>query len=588
MSIKLTPASPPADVANLPRIVVIGVGGGGGNAVDNMISTDLANVEFIAANTDAQQLSRALTDKRIQLGPQITRGLGAGARPETGRKAAEEVEDEIKGYFDQADLVFITAGMGGGTGTGAAPVIARIARESGALTVGVVSLPFNAEGRKRTRAAEAGIAELEKYVDTLIVVPNQNLFNCATQSTTLTDALKMSNDVLYRGVRGLTDLMVKPARINLDFSDVRSVLGDMGRAMIGTGVVTAEEGHEDRALVAAERAISNPLLEMDTVRGARSLLVNITGGTDLTLHEYEAILARITEEADADAEVISGLMEDPNLNGHIEVSVTATGLSPSRKAEGDSDEPFIIKPHLPSDEADLPQDMAERDGVNAPAQGDSAENEAQPAEQADGEGAHPTPKAEDVPPGRGVAEASVGQPSGHPLEHQRQVPAHDPHQQPGRAEWQGGATHQPSPSQPRVQPLNQGNPSNYGRSQAPAGNSPKKSGWFKRILGFGEEAPQNRQASQQPYPQQQGQGAQGSPYNHPSQQGHSEPARRSQAFQSSQGAYQPNNQPPQQDQGYGQHQPSPSSQQSLGPTPQPEAPNPSEEDLSIPTYLRRP
>ncbi|MGH6886090.1 MAG: cell division protein FtsZ, partial [Geminicoccales bacterium] len=262
-----------------PRITVIGVGGAGGNAVNNMIESNLEGVEFLVANTDAQALAQSHSERRIQLGRNITQGLGAGSRPDVGRAAAEEAMEEILGHLDRANMVFITAGMGGGTGTGGAPVIARAAREAGILTVGVVTKPFHFEGVHRMRLAENGIQELTQYVDTLIIIPNQNLFRIANEKTTFADAFKMADDVLYSGVRGVTDLMVMPGLINLDFADIRSVMTEMGKAMMGTGQA---EG-EGRSIAAAEAAISNPLLDDVSMRGARGVLINITGGPDMTL-----------------------------------------------------------------------------------------------------------------------------------------------------------------------------------------------------------------------------------------------------------------------------------------------------------------
>lgn len=347
MTLNLTPTTPGVSAVSPPRITVIGVGGGGGNAVDNMISTDLKNVEFIVANTDAQQLGNSKAPTRLQLGPSLTRGLGAGAKPEIGRQSAEEVEEEIRQHLNGVDLVFITAGMGGGTGTGAAPVIARIARESGALTIGVVSKPFQFEGTRRCRAADSGISELHKHVDTLIVIPNQNLFSCATQTTTLIDAFKMADDVLYRGVRSVTDLMVVPGRINLDFADVKTVMGEMGKAMMGTGISSSEADGQDWAVLAAERAISNPLLEETSIRGARGLLINVTGGPDLGLHDYTNVMERIREEAHEDAEIIGGLLVRDDMAGGIQVSVVATGinsLTPQHELASSPDDEAVSVP----------------------------------------------------------------------------------------------------------------------------------------------------------------------------------------------------------------------------------------------------
>src|SRR5436305_9177345 len=305
-----------------PRITVIGVGGAGGNAVNNMISAALEGVEFIVGNTDAQALGQSLADRRVQLGITITQGLGAGARPEVGRQAAEEALPEILQLLDGANMVFVTAGMGGGTGTGAAPVIAEAARAQGILTIGVVTKPFHFEGRRRMQSAEQGILELEKVVDTLIVIPNQNLFKIANEKTTFADAFKMADDVLHMGVRGVTDLMIMPGLINLDFADIRTVMGEMGKAMMGTG----EAEGQDRSRVAAESAISNPLLEDHSMKGAKGVLINITGGLDMTLHEVDEAANRIREEVDADANIIFGSTFDEKLAGRMRISVVATGI----------------------------------------------------------------------------------------------------------------------------------------------------------------------------------------------------------------------------------------------------------------------
>src|SRR5881227_1932777 len=305
-----------------PRITVIGVGGAGGNAVNNMISAALEGVEFIVANTDAQALGQSLADRRVQLGITITQGLGAGARPEVGRQAAEEALPEILQLLDGANMVFVTAGMGGGTGTGAAPVIAEAARAQGILTIGVVTKPFHFEGRRRMQSAEQGITELEKVVDTLIIIPNQNLFRIANERTTFADAFKMADDVLHSGVRGVTDLMVMPGLINLDFADIRTVMSEMGKAMMGTG----EAEGERRAIDAAEAAISNPLLEDVSMKGARGVLINITGSTDMTLFEVDEAANRIREEVDPDANIIFGSTFDEKLAGRMRISVVATGI----------------------------------------------------------------------------------------------------------------------------------------------------------------------------------------------------------------------------------------------------------------------
>ena len=312
-----------------PRITVIGVGGGGTNAVDNMIAANLQGVEFVVANTDAQQLMHSRADRRIQLGPHITQGLGAGAKPEIGKAAAEEAADELYRHLDGAHMVFITAGMGGGTGTGAAPVIARMARERNILTVGVVTKPFGFEGVRRARSADQGIEELQQYVDTLIVIPNQNLFRMANERTTWRDAFKMADQVLYMGVRGVTDLMMVHGLVNLDFADIRTVMAEMGKAMMGTG----EAEGENRAIKAAEAAINNPLLEDTSMSGARGLLINITGGEDLTLFEVDEAANRIRQEVDEEANVIFGSAVDETLTGRIRVSVVATGIESAKTAE---------------------------------------------------------------------------------------------------------------------------------------------------------------------------------------------------------------------------------------------------------------
>jgi cell division protein FtsZ len=312
-----------------PRITVFGVGGAGGNAVNNMIRCGLAGVEFVAANTDAQALLLSHAEKRVQMGIQVTEGLGAGSQPEVGRSAAEEVMDEIRDHLAHVHMVFITAGMGGGTGTGAAPVIARVAREMGILTVGVVTKPFHFEGQRRMRVAEAGIAELQKAVDTLIVIPNQNLFRIASDRTTFAEAFALADQVLLSGVASITDLIVKPGLINLDFADVRAVMRDMGKAMMGTGEATGDS----RAIMAAEAAIANPLLDETSMKGARGLLISITGGPDMKIFEVDAAANRIREEVDMDANVIFGATQDESLEGIIRVSVVATGLDQAQRAE---------------------------------------------------------------------------------------------------------------------------------------------------------------------------------------------------------------------------------------------------------------
>ncbi len=308
-----------------PRITVFGVGGAGGNAVNNMIDQQLEGVEFVVANTDAQALQQSRAHARIQMGVKVTEGLGAGARPTVGAAAAEETIEEIVDHLAGAHMCFITAGMGGGTGTGAAPIIAQAARELGVLTVGVVTKPFQFEGNKRMRQAEEGIEALQKVVDTLIIIPNQNLFRLANERTTFTEAFAMADDVLYQGVKGVTDLMVRPGLINLDFADVRAVMDEMGKAMMGTG----EASGEDRAVQAAEKAIANPLLDEISLHGAKGVLINITGGHDLTLFELDEAANIIREKVDPDANIIVGSTLDTSMEGRIRVSVVATGIDAS-------------------------------------------------------------------------------------------------------------------------------------------------------------------------------------------------------------------------------------------------------------------
>jgi cell division protein FtsZ len=305
-----------------PKITVIGVGGAGGNAVNNMIASNLEGVDFVVANTDAQALENAQTGRVVQLGASVTRGLGAGANPEIGRAAAEEAMLDIAEYIEGSNMVFITAGMGGGTGTGAAPVIARLAKEQGMLTVGVVTKPFHFEGAHRMRIAESGISELQQYVDTLIIIPNQNLFRIANEKTTFAEAFCMADEVLHSGVRGVTDLMVKPGLVNLDFADIRAVMSEMGKAMMGTGEATGDR----RALEASEAAISNPLLDDVSLKGARAVLINITGGPDMTLFEVDEAANRIRDEVDPDANIIFGSTFSDAMAGKMRVSVVATGI----------------------------------------------------------------------------------------------------------------------------------------------------------------------------------------------------------------------------------------------------------------------
>ncbi len=343
-----------------PRITVIGVGGAGGNAVNNMIRSNLEGVEFVVSNTDSQALRGSLADRRIQLGNTVTKGLGAGSRPEIGEAAAEEALDEIMGELSDSNMVFITAGMGGGTGTGAAPVIARAAREAGILTVGVVTKPFHFEGAHRMRLADAGIEELTQYVDTLIIIPNQNLFRIANEKTTFADAFNLADDVLHSGVRGVTDLMVMPGLINLDFADIRTVMSEMGKAMMGTGEATGDK----RAIDAAESAINNPLLEDISMKGAKGVLINITGGLDMTLFEVDEAANRIREEVDTDANIIFGSTFDEKLEGVMRVSVVATGIAVEGQiqkprpalsvVEARSTKPLLDKPSVAAVPASAP------------------------------------------------------------------------------------------------------------------------------------------------------------------------------------------------------------------------------------------
>ncbi|MFY0638026.1 cell division protein FtsZ [Maricaulis maris] len=314
-----------------PRIVVFGVGGAGGNAVNNMIEAKLEGVDFVVANTDAQALQRSQAEKRVQMGAAITEGLGAGARPEVGEQSAEDSLEEIREHLGGAHMVFITAGMGGGTGTGAAPVVARAAREMGILTVGVVTKPFHFEGSRRMKLAESGIEQLQDHVDTLIVIPNQNLFRIATEKTTFAEAFSMADQVLHSGVRGITDLMVMPGLINLDFADVRAVMNEMGKAMMGTG----EAGGEKRAVEAAQAAISNPLLDDVSMKGATGVLINITGGYDMTLYEVDEAANEIRAEVDPEANIIVGSTFDETMDGSMRVSVVATGIDAEIMVQAD-------------------------------------------------------------------------------------------------------------------------------------------------------------------------------------------------------------------------------------------------------------
>ena len=348
-------STPHDNIEMRPKISVVGVGGAGGNAVNNMIRSNLEGVDFIVTNTDNQALSNSLADRRLQLGMTVTQGLGAGSRPDVGRAAAEEAMDQLLAELGDSNMVFITAGMGGGTGTGAGPVIAQAARERGILTVGVVTKPFHFEGAHRMRLAEQGIEELTKYVDTLIIIPNQNLFRIANEKTTFADAFNMADNVLHQGVRGVTDLMVMPGLINLDFADIRTVMSEMGKAMMGTG----EASGEKRAVDAAESAIKNPLLDDMSMKGARGVLINITGGMDMTLFEVDEAANRIREEVDADANIIFGSTFDEKLDGLMRVSVVATGIS----AEGIAAKPRPQMTLVSSQVAPMQEGLSKEEGV---------------------------------------------------------------------------------------------------------------------------------------------------------------------------------------------------------------------------------
>ena len=468
------PPTATIEVQSAPRIVVVGVGGAGGNAVDNMIRAKLEGVEFVVANTDAQALEQSTCARRVQLGRGVTRGLGAGSRPEVGRAATEESLGEILSAIEGAQMVFITAGMGGGTGTGGAPVIAQGAREAGVLTVGVVTKPFHFEGVRRMRVAEAGLDELGKQVDTLIVIPNQNLFRVSDEKTTFADAFRIADEVLHSGVRGVTDLMVMPGLINLDFADIQTVMAEMGKAIMGTG----ESEGENRALEAAEAAISNPLLDEISMRGARAVLINISGGLDLTLFEVDQAANRIREEVDAEANIIFGSVFDQRLEGRMRVSVVATGIDTEAQGERGAERPksvplsLIVSRSLEDKPA---QQKASQEPAETPAQpihaAPGAEAETARADGAAGTGAEAAgPAANSVAageaesvsvlPGRGSEEASKTMPF-----HNVPAPAHRPA---GRTAASAGdvvsldgAQSKPAMDEP------------FGTSPAPAGGAPE-------------------------------------------------------------------------------------------------------------------
>ena len=397
--------SMPATHQLKPRITVVGVGGAGGNAVNNMITSHLEGVEFVVSNTDAQALAQSLSERRIQMGVSITQGLGAGSQPDVGRAAAEEANDEIIEHLEGSNMVFITAGMGGGTGTGGAPVVARAAREMGILTVGVVTKPFQFEGVHRMRIAEEGLEELQKYVDTLIIIPNQNLFRVANEQTTFADAFKMADDVLYSGVRGVTDLMVMPGLINLDFADVRSVMAEMGKAMMGTG----EAEGEGRALNAAEAAISNPLLDDISMAGARGVLINITGGHDMTLFEVDEAANRIRDEVDPEANIIFGSTFDEELAGRMRVSVVSTGIgldasARPRPAIAVAAKPVLVKTDESDETAMETPDIEESSGMVAESAMLTPETEPQADPQAELEDEQEAEQAAEPEPEESVRE----------------------------------------------------------------------------------------------------------------------------------------------------------------------------------------
>lgn len=412
MSITITPA--PRNETLKPTITVVGVGGAGGNAVNNMINAQLEGVSFVVANTDAQALNNAQTNNVIQLGANITQGLGAGANPDIGSASAEEAAAEIMEQIDGSHMVFITAGMGGGTGTGAAPVVARMAKEQGILTVAVVTKPFHFEGSHRMTLADSGLEELQRYVDTMIVIPNQNLFRIANEKTTFADAFRMADEVLHSGVRGVTDLMVMPGLINLDFADIRTVMREMGKAMMGTG----EAEGERRAVDAAEAAISNPLLDDVSMKGARGVLINITGGHDMTLFEVDEAANRIRDEVDPDANIIFGSTFHDNMEGKMRVSVVATGIEQAGSKHGR---------HSGGSESRTPHSFSVRNGVTtaaprpaAPEKSTSSYSPAPRPEPAPAPIATPAPKPEPAP----IARKPIAQPQ--PVMRSAPQPAPEP------------------------------------------------------------------------------------------------------------------------------------------------------------------
>jgi cell division protein FtsZ len=450
MTLNLTRSRQPQELR--PRIIVFGVGGAGCNAVNNMIRLNLEGVECAVANTDAQALALCVAERKIQLGLSITQGLGAGSRPEIGRAAAEEAWDEISAQLQGAHMVFITAGMGGGTGTGAAPVVARAAREQGLLTVGVVTKPFHFEGAHRMRLAEAGLQELQEVVDTLIVIPNQNLFRVANEKTTFADAFHMADTVLYSGVRGITDLMVMPGLINLDFADIRTVMSEMGKAMMGSG----EAEGQNRSIEAAERAISNPLLDDTSMAGARGLLINITGGPDLTLFEVDEAANRVRDEVDPQANIIFGSAFDESLKGRVRVSVFATGIE-SQAAQKPKGEPARAGLARPAP-VRMPIEPAEPAAPAPALRPAAAAPLPQPAPEPARPAAMAAPAAAEPPvPRRALRDMPVPPPRpAPPVEPDyepatQQMPAM-PHEEPGEQPDMFGAARAPAPEPRRAAP----------------------------------------------------------------------------------------------------------------------------------------
>jgi len=491
---------PQGDVSLQPRITVVGVGGAGGNAVNNMIRANLAGVEFVVANTDAQALAGSAAQKRIQLGAGLTQGLGAGSRPDIGRASAEEAMEHIVAHLEGAHMVFITAGMGGGTGTGAAPVIARAAREQGILTVGVVTKPFHFEGAHRMRMAEQGLQELQQYVDTLIIIPNQNLFRIANEKTTFADAFRMADEVLHSGVRGVTDLMVQPGLINLDFADIRTVMAEMGKAMMGTG----EAEGDRRSINAAEAAISNPLLDDISMKGAKGVLINITGGLDMTLYEVDEATNRIRDEVDPDANIIFGSTFDESMEGRVRVSVVATGIDmqvnqaarpqtystttlpaaakPQQPAAAAAQPLMPARPAAVTPQRFAPAQPAPKPAAPAPAAEPPAPVAAAPAE------AEPEPDYAAADEAQADLAAEAQEPAAQPAA--ARSPAVSAGARPGFAAPRPAAAAQPTPQRP-AEPAPAAAPAEAGR---------RKLGLFRRVTGLlrEEEQPQPEAGHQEP------------------------------------------------------------------------------------------